>query len=86
MRVLGWNCDISRGMDESGVWGMEGSQLQIRFLMNSVLILDLKHIACAHKDTDTKHADKATQCRLCFYFGCRRSQKLCRFYIILIRQ
>lgn len=41
MWVLGWNCDISRGMDETGVWGMERSWLQIRFLMDSILILDL---------------------------------------------
>lgn len=39
-RALGWNCDLSRGMVETGVRGMERSRLQIRFLMASTLILD----------------------------------------------
>lgn len=85
MWVLGWNCDISRGMDEIGVWGMERSQLQITFLMDSILILDLNALLVLPK-TLTKHTDKTTWCRHCFYFGCRCSQKLYCFYIILMRQ
>lgn len=40
-QALGWSCDISRGMDETAMWGMERSRLPIRFLMGSILILDL---------------------------------------------
>lgn len=41
MQVLGWNFDISRGMDETGMWGVERRALQIRFLIDSILILGL---------------------------------------------
>lgn len=51
MEVLGWNFDISRGMDETEMWGMERRKLQIRFQMDSILILWVNYIAWAHKDT-----------------------------------
>lgn len=86
MWVLGWNCDISRGMDETGVWGMERTWLQIRFLMDSILILDLNALLVLTKTLTQNTLIKNTWCRHCFYFGCRCSQKLCRFYIILMRQ